>query len=57
MTFTAVEYEEATKHLDSANNHVKSAFVMILADVIFEEAKGRLAKADGFVRRAIQNVG
>ncbi len=53
MTITGVDYEEATKHLETADYHVKSALVMILANVSFEEAKERLEKADGFVRRAI----
>lgn len=53
MTITGVDYEEATKHLEESNYHVKSALVMILAGVSFTEAKSRLEKADGFVRRAI----
>ena len=54
MTITGVDYEEATKHLEKSNYHVKSALVMILAGVDFAEAKSRLEKADGFVRRAIE---
>jgi N-acetylmuramic acid 6-phosphate etherase len=53
MTITGVDYEEATKHLEESNYHVKSALVMILAEATFEEAKKKLAEADGFVRRAI----
>jgi N-acetylmuramic acid 6-phosphate etherase len=54
MTITGVDYDEATKYLDASNYHVKSALVMILAEVSFEEAKVRLKKSDGFVRRAIK---
>lgn len=53
MTITGVDYKEATKYLESSNYHVKSALVMILAEISFEEAKEKLEKADGFVRRAI----
>ena len=55
MTITGVDYEEATKYLEASNYHVKSSLVMILAEVSFEEAKERLKKADGFVRRAIND--
>ncbi len=55
MTITGVDYNEATKFLDVSKYHVKSALVMILAKVSFEEAKERLKLSDGFVRRAIQN--
>ncbi len=54
MTITGLDYDEATKYLEESNYHVKSALVMILAQVSFEEAKERLKKADGFVRRAIK---
>ena len=53
MTITGVDYEEATKYLESSNYHVKSALVMILANVSFEDAKKRLENSGGFVRRAI----
>lgn len=54
MTITGVDYEEATKYLEASSYHVKSALVMILANVSFEDAKERLKKADGFVRKALQ---
>jgi len=54
MTITGVDYDEATKFLEASSYHVKSTLVMILADVNFEEAKERLKRADGFVRKAIQ---
>src|SRR3989339_964484 len=55
MTITGVSYEEAQKYLNEAGGHVKTALVMILANVDLAEAKIRLDKADGFVRRAISN--
>ncbi len=54
MMITGVNYEEAIKYLEEANYHVKTALVMILAEVSLEVAKSRLVKSDGFVRRAIK---
>ncbi|MBU0558316.1 MAG: N-acetylmuramic acid 6-phosphate etherase [Bacteroidetes bacterium] len=54
MTITGVSYEEASEYLAKSSGHVKSALVMILAEVDFYEAKLRLEKADGFVRKAIE---
>ncbi|HEX2867379.1 MAG TPA: N-acetylmuramic acid 6-phosphate etherase [Ignavibacteriales bacterium] len=54
MTITGASYEEASDYLQQAGGHVKTALVMIKADVTPEEAKIRLEKADGFVRRAIE---
>lgn len=54
MTITGLDYDEADKYLDKADYHVKTALVMILAEVNVEEAKERLKKADGFVRQAIK---
>lgn len=54
MMITGVEYNEATKFLEITNGHVKTALVMILSNVNLEEAKLRLKKADGFVRKAIE---
>ena len=54
MTITGLSYEEAAKFLERAGGHVKTALVMIKANVDFNEAKERLARADGFVRKAIQ---
>jgi len=53
MMITGVSYDEATKFLEEANYHVKTALVMILAKVSLDEAKKRLEQADGFVRKAI----
>jgi len=54
MTITDLNYDEATKALDNAKGHVKTALVMIKAKVDYKEATERLKNADGFVRKAIQ---
>ena len=54
MTITGVSYDEAAKYLDKSGGHVKTALVMIKANVSLKEAKKRLKKVDGFVRRAIE---
>ena len=53
MTITGLDYDSAAAVLAQTNGHVKTALVMILADVSVEEAKQRLKDADGFVRTAI----
>ncbi len=53
MTITGLSYDEAAIALDKAKGHVKTALVMIKANVDIEEAKRRLEKSDGFVRKAI----
>ena len=53
MTITDLDYNAAQTALEQANGHVKTALVMILAEVPAEDAKQRLEAADGFVRRAI----
>lgn len=54
MNITGVTYEEAADYLAKANNHVKSALVMIKRGVTFEKAQELLSKTDGFVRKAIE---
>ncbi len=54
MMITGVSYDEATKYLETAKGHVKTALVMILAEANLDEAIERLNKADGFVRKAIE---
>ncbi|MFB6230749.1 MAG: N-acetylmuramic acid 6-phosphate etherase, partial [Salinibacter sp.] len=54
MMVTGVEYEAADAVLDKCDGHVKTAIVMILADVDAEEARRRLENTDGFVRPAIE---
>jgi N-acetylmuramic acid 6-phosphate etherase len=56
MMVTGVDYERAAEFLDRAGGHVKTALVMILAEVSADEARKRLAAADGFVRGAIERV-
>jgi N-acetylmuramic acid 6-phosphate etherase len=53
MTITGVSYDEAVNYLTKADFHVKSALVMIKANVSMNEAKVRLKRANGFVRAAI----
>ena len=54
MTITGLPYDEAADYLTLAGGHVKTALVIILAGVSADEAKSRLEKADGFVRKAIE---
>ena len=54
MTITGLNYDEATIALDNAKGHVKTALVMVKANVDLKAAKERLKKADGFVRKAIK---
>ncbi|MCK6613531.1 MAG: N-acetylmuramic acid 6-phosphate etherase [Ignavibacteriaceae bacterium] len=56
MNITGVTYEEAADYLAKANNHVKSALVMIKRGVSYEKAQELLAKTDGFVRKAIDLI-
>ena len=53
MTATGADYDQATATLDSAGGHVKTALVMLLADVNADAARQRIEDADGFVRHAI----
>jgi len=54
MTITGISYEGAEEYLEKSGRHVKTALVMIKAGVDVNEAKRRLEKADGFVRKAIE---
>jgi len=53
MMITGVDYEEASRILVKCGGHVKTALVMILANVDAAEARKRLEASDGFVRNAI----
>ncbi|MGD0589410.1 MAG: N-acetylmuramic acid 6-phosphate etherase [Bacteroidota bacterium] len=53
MTITGISYDEAVDYLTKSDFHVKSALVMIKANVSLSEAKARLKRANGFVRAAI----
>lgn len=56
MTITGVTYERAAEVLDQAGGHVKTALVMIKANVGRDEAAARLKRAEGFVRAAIDGT-
>jgi N-acetylmuramic acid 6-phosphate etherase len=53
MMVTGVDYEEASRVLKKCGGHVKTALVVILANVDPREARKRLEASDGFVRKAI----
>ncbi len=54
MMITGISYEEATAVMAKAEGHVKTALVMILANIDAAEARKRLKSSDGFVRGAIE---
>ncbi len=54
MMITGLSYEDAEDYLEKAGGHVKTALVMIKAKVDADEARRRLNKAEGFVRKAIE---
>ncbi len=53
MEVTGADYESAELALSEAGGHVKTALVMLLADVDAKEARQLLQAADGHVRRAL----
>ena len=53
MMVTGLDYEAASRVLEPAGGQVKTALVMLLAEVAAEEALQRLVQADGFVHPAI----
>ena len=55
MIATGVDYDTATEVLASADGHVKTAIVMIRANISASEARRRLKNADGFVRKALDD--
>jgi len=55
MTITGISYDAASDFLEKAGGHVKTAIVMIKANVDAKEAKRRLINAEGFVRNAIED--
>jgi N-acetylmuramic acid 6-phosphate etherase len=55
MMATGCDYDAAHDVLEKAGGHVKTAIVMILAGVTAGEARARIARADGFVRGAIDS--
>ena len=57
MIVTGVDYHTAEKTLKEAHGHVKTALVMLLGNVSRTHAAQELSKADGFIRKALQNMG
>lgn len=57
QTITGVTYDKAEQVLSEAHNEVKTAIVMIKADVSYEQASKRLVDANGYVRKAITSQG
>jgi N-acetylmuramic acid 6-phosphate etherase len=55
-TITNTSYEKSRATLDSANQEVKPAIVMLKANVTFAEAKKAIQEADGYVRKAIEHA-
>lgn len=53
MIATGVDYDTAVSTLDAAGGHVKTALVMLLADVDAEDARDRIERGGGFVRHAV----
>jgi len=53
VTLGGVSYEEAGNYLVTANNHVKTALVMILAKVDAVTASGALTASNGKIKNAI----
>jgi N-acetylmuramic acid 6-phosphate etherase len=56
MILTGVPYARAAELLDLSRGSVKTALVMELACVDRAEAEGRLKRADGLVRRAVEGT-
>lgn len=54
---TGAQENEIEQAFTAANGHVKTAIVMLMADVDAAEAGRRLENADGFVRHAIAGSG
>ena len=55
MLAADVDYTEATKYLDLAKGHVKTAIFLALTNVSAEQAKTYLDKNEGFLKKAIKN--
>lgn len=54
MEATGVNYDIAAKVFDEADQHVKTAIVMLLTSQSKKEAKALLEQADGFVGRVVE---
>jgi N-acetylmuramic acid 6-phosphate etherase len=53
MSICDVSYDNATKLLNDSGNHVKTAIVMNLTDCDKQEAKNKLKRNNGFIKKAI----
>jgi len=56
MIFTDLNYEQAAEYLTKADNHVKTAIVMAVANIEKEHAEALLNKHSGFIRKAIKDI-
>jgi N-acetylmuramic acid 6-phosphate etherase len=56
MTVTGVDYDTAARAIGDAGKSVKIAIVMLKLGCSREEAENRLARAEGFVRAALEGV-
>jgi len=56
MTVTGVDYDTAARAIEAAGRSVKIAIVMLKAGCDRPEAERRLARAQGFVRRALEET-
>jgi N-acetylmuramic acid 6-phosphate etherase len=54
MEIAGVGYDEASATLEKSGGHVKTAIVMLLANVEANEARKMLQDADGFIRKALK---
>jgi N-acetylmuramic acid 6-phosphate etherase len=54
MTVTGVDYATASKAIEAAGKSVKTAIVMVKLACTRGEAEERLARANGFVRTALE---
>lgn len=56
MSLSGVDYDKASKLLDEADDHVKTALLMALTSVDRKKAEQKLRENDGFIRKALQNT-
>jgi len=56
MSFTGLDYKEASKKLEEAGGHVKTALLMALGDIGRDRARELLESHDGFIRKAFLSL-
>lgn len=56
MEITETDYDTATEYLEKSGGNVKTAIVMLIADVSRDTAINLIKKGDGFVRKALKFV-